>query len=112
MTSILTFRPAAAPELDHDRAALVDAVAALLDREPAKAVAVVRGFDRVSREARDAVNDVVRAHGGHILDLTAASCAGGGADLPVVDLVVAVSRSSIAMAEKLAQSKGVQLLTV
>ena len=111
MTSILTFRPAA-PELDHDRAALVDSVAALLDREPVKAVAVVRAFDRVSREARDAVNDVVRAHGGHILDLTAATCAGGGVDLPAVDLVVAVSRSSVAMAEHVAQSKGARLLAV
>ncbi|HEX6344750.1 hypothetical protein [Umezawaea sp.] len=113
MTSTLSRRPT----LDDDRAALVDSVEALLTVQPdllaaGGTVAVLRGFDRASREARDAVTAVVRAHGGRVLDLTVASCAGGVADWPSADLVVAVSRSTVETAERVATTWDVPLLAV
>lgn len=99
--------------LGGDRAALVLLVADLLaERSDIGTVAIVRAFDRASREARDAVVELVRAHGGKALDLTAASCAGGGVEVPAMDLVVAVSRSVTPMAEKLASTRDVPLLSV
>ena len=113
MTSTLSHRST----LDDDRAALVDSIEALLAVKPDLlaangAVAVLRGFDRASREARDAVTAIVRAHGGHVLDLTVASCAGGVADWPVAGLVVAVSRSTVETAERVAKTWDAPLLTV
>ncbi|WNV83763.1 hypothetical protein [Umezawaea sp. Da 62-37] len=113
MTSTLT----SPSTLVEDRAALVAEVSALLADKPGLlaaygTVAVLRGFDRASREARDAITAVVRARGGRVLDLTAASCAGGVQDLPAVDLVVAVSRSAIGTAEQAAGTWGVPLLAV
>jgi hypothetical protein len=113
MTSTLSHRST----LDDDRAALVDSVSALLAVKPDLlaangTVAVLRGFDRASREARDAVTAVVRAHGGRVLDLTVASCAGGVADWPAVDLVVAVSRSTLETAERVATTWAAPLLAV
>jgi hypothetical protein len=109
MTSTLT-SPSA---LGGDRAALVDSVADLLaGRVDVGTVAIVRAFDRASREARDVVVDLVRSHGGKALDLTAASCAGGGEQVPEVELVVAVSRSVTSIAEKLAETRNVPLLSV
>jgi len=112
MTSTLIHRSS----LDDDRAALVESVEHLLVVKPDLlqngTVAVLRGFDRASREARDAVTAVVRAHGGQVLDLTVASCAGGVQDWPVVDLVVAVSRSTVATAETVARTWDAPLLAV
>ncbi|MEO6086166.1 MAG: hypothetical protein ABIQ18_23950 [Umezawaea sp.] len=111
MTSTLT--SPSTTLLGGDRAALVESVAALLvERSDVGTVAVVRAFDRASREARDAVVELVRAHGGKALDLTAASCAGGGVEVPAMDLVVAVSRSVAPLAEKLAATRDVPLLSV
>jgi hypothetical protein len=69
-------------------------------------------IDPPRREARDAVVELVRAHGGKALDLTAATCAGGGVEVPAMDLVVAVSRSVAPLAEKLAATRDVPLLSV
>jgi hypothetical protein len=111
MTSTLTSPSTSV--LGGDRAALVDSVADLLaGRVDVGSVAVVRAFDRASREARDVVVELVRSHGGKALDLTAASCAGGGAQVPEVDLVVAVSRSVAPIAQKLAETRNVPLLSV
>jgi hypothetical protein len=103
--------------LDTDRAELVASIEALLAVKPDLlaadgTVAVLRGFDRASREARDAVTVVVRAHGGQVLDLTVASCAGGVRDWPVADLVVAVSRSTVTTAERVARTWDAPLLAV
>lgn len=67
-----------------------------------ESVAVLRGFDRTSRATRDAINEVVREHGGHVIDLTPVPGLGELAAVPAADLVVAISRSLAPAAERCA----------
>src|SRR5690242_4324833 len=67
-----------------------------------EAVAVLRGFDKTSRATRDAINDAVREHGGHIIDVTPVPGLGELAAVPVADLVVATNRALAPAAERLA----------
>ena len=67
-----------------------------------EAVAVLRGFDKTSRATRDAINDAVREHGGHIIDVTPVPGLGELAAVPTADLVVATNRALAPAAERLA----------
>jgi hypothetical protein len=95
-TTLLT-RPA--PQLRRDQRALVEAIRRMTDFE---AVAVLRGFDKTSRATRDAINDAVREHGGHIIDVTPVPGLGELAAVPTADLVVATNRALAPAAERLA----------
>jgi hypothetical protein len=95
-TTLLT-RPA--PQLRRDQRALVEAIRRMTDFE---AVAVLRGFDKTSRATRDAINDAVREHGGHIIDVTPVPGLGELAAVPAADLVVATNRALAPAAERLA----------
>ena len=67
-----------------------------------EAVAVLRGFDKTSRATRDAINEVVREHGGRVIDLTPVPGLGELATVPVADLVVATNRALAPAAERCA----------
>jgi hypothetical protein len=95
-TTLLT-RPA--PQLRRDQRALVEAIRRMTEFE---AVAVLRGFDKTSRATRDAIAEVVREHGGRVIDLTPVPGLGELATVPAADLVVATSRSLAAAAERCA----------
>ncbi|WP_157495013.1 hypothetical protein [Kutzneria sp. 744] len=95
-TTVLT-RPA--PQLRRDQRALVEAIRRMTGFE---AVAVLRGFDKTSRATRDAINEVVREQGGHIIDVTPVPGLGELASVPAADLVVATNRSLAAAAERCA----------
>lgn len=66
------------------------------------AVAVLRGFDKTSRATRDAITEVVREHGGRVIDLTPVPGLGELATAPAADLVVATSRALAPAAERCA----------
>jgi hypothetical protein len=86
-----------APQLRRDQRALVEAVRRLTDFG---AVAILRGFDKTSRATRDALQEVVRERGGHIIDLTPVPGLGELVTVPVADLVVATSRALAPAAER------------
>jgi hypothetical protein len=103
--------------LRGDHRKLVDAVTSLLVENAdllsgTGNVAVLRGFDRASRATRDAITAVVREHGGSVLDLAPAPRSGEIAALPAADLVVAVSSSTTAAAERCAAFWGVPVVSV
>jgi hypothetical protein len=87
------------PQLRRDQRALVEAIRRMTGFET---VAVLRGFDKTSRATRDAINEVVREHGGRIIDVTPVPGLGELAAVPTADLVVATNRSLAAAAERCA----------
>ncbi|MFC0431541.1 hypothetical protein [Kutzneria buriramensis] len=97
MATTLLTRPA--PQLRRDQRALVEAIRRMTDFG---AVAVLRGFDKTSRATRDAINEVVREHGGHLIDLTPVPGLGELGTVPAADLVVATSRALAPAAERCA----------
>ncbi|GAA3432051.1 hypothetical protein [Kutzneria kofuensis] len=97
MATTLLTRPA--PQLRRDQRALVDAIRRMTGFD---AVAVLRGFDKTSRATRDAINEVVREHGGRVIDLTPVPGLGELAAVPPADLVVATNRSLAPAAERCA----------
>ncbi|WP_025360043.1 hypothetical protein [Kutzneria albida] len=95
MASTLMSRPA--PALRRDQRALVEAIRRLPDF---RTVAVLRGFDKSSRATKDALLEVVRERGGHLVDLTPIPGLGELSATPQADLVVATNRALTAAAER------------
>ncbi|MFI9386058.1 hypothetical protein [Kutzneria sp. NPDC052558] len=97
MASTLLTRPA--PQLRRDQRALVEAIRRMTEFQ---SVAVLRGFDKTSRATRDAISEVVREHGGRIIDVTPVPGLGELGTVPAADLVVATNRSLAPAAERCA----------